>query len=168
MSNLGNFVEEKANLFTPKQDLDAFLKLLLSITQNPSLTVSIPALNSWVKLLRGEVTGAAPPVLMHAGSLLELCSSRLLHYETVPRDSQDPAVIFLYEDLETYPERHAFVGNYRRFCMYIIEVIVRRNPAGAIPHILENVDRNLATLYADEPPFSGEFLDPCLRREFRG
>ena len=52
--------------------------------------------------------------------------------------------------------------------MYIIEVIVRRNPAGAIPHILENVDRNLATLYADEPPFSGEFLDPRLSRKFRG
>jgi hypothetical protein len=31
-------------------------------------------------------------------------------------ESEDPTVQFLVEDIDTVPERHAFVGNYRRYC----------------------------------------------------
>jgi exportin-5 len=63
--------------------------------------------------------------------------------------------MFLNEDIDTVPERHAFVGNYRRYCSAIIETIVQKRPQEAIPHILLGVDNNLDALYNGVEPFSG-------------
>jgi exportin-5 len=64
--------------------------------------------------------------------------------------------MFLNEDIDTVPERHAFVGNYRRYCSSIIEAIVQKRPQEAIPHILLGVDSNLENLYSGIEPFNGE------------
>jgi len=81
--------------------------------------------------------------------------------------SKIPSVVFLNEDLDTIPERHAFLGNYRRFCSSIVESITRQRPFEAFPFIMGNVDNTLGSLYASEPPFackrhSSSTYDHCL------
>ncbi|THC96525.1 hypothetical protein EYZ11_004024 [Aspergillus tanneri] len=87
-------------------------------------------------------------------ALLEICTQRLVRWESLPTDSDDPTVVFLVEDIDTVPERHAFVGNYRRYCSSIIETTVHKRPEEAIPHILSGVDVNLDNLYSGVEPFS--------------
>ena len=88
--------------------------------------------------------------------LLETCTQRLVRYEALPEDSNDPTILFLNEDIDTLPERHAFVGNYRRYCSQVIELVVQKRPHEAIPHILSRVDFILDNLYRGVSPFDGE------------
>lgn len=137
-------------------DLGYFFEFLISILRNQSLTVSIPILHSWSRLLspgklKMDITSLFPP-------LLEICTQRLVRYETLPEDSDDPTIIFLNEDIDTIPERHAFVGNYRRYCSQVIGIIVQGKPQEAIPHILSGIDFKLNNLYEGLPPFDGERL----------
>lgn len=90
------------------------------------------------------------------GSLLESCSSRLLRYESLPEDTQDATFLFLLEDTDTVPERHAFLGNYRRYSSQIIESIVRLTVSNALQHILSQTDQVFDRLYADGPGFNSE------------
>lgn len=92
--------------------------------------------------------------------LLELCSARLLRYESMPEDSDDPSLIFLLEDIDTLPERHAFLGNYRRYCSQVIELVVRQKQSDAIYHILSQVDNAMQHLYDGQPAFQGSYY-PC-------
>jgi exportin-5 len=158
LSYLAGFLEEKGfSLETAHgMNLTFFFHLLISVIQNQSLTVSIPVLHVWCKLLASErigntelVTGLIPP-------LLSICTERLIRWESLPADSENPTVVFLNEDIDTVPERHAFVGNYRRYCSSIIETIVHKRPQDAIPHILAGVDGNLDNLYNGVQPFDGE------------
>ena len=153
MSNLGNFVEERPLLIPDSTDLPGFLNLLLDIMSSQSLTVSIPILYTWVKLLRSDVIGGSDAISPLIGPLLELCSHRLIRYESLPEESNDPSYLYLNEDIDTVPERHAFLGNYRRYCVQVVEIIVRRKPFEALYHILGQVDQSLQTLYNDQPPF---------------
>lgn len=158
MSNLGNFIEERPLLIPDGSDLPGFLNLMLLILSSPSLTVSIPILNTWVRLLKSDVIGGSEMLSPLIGPLLETCSQRLLRYESLPDDSEDPSFLFLIEDIDTIPERHAFLGNYRRYCVDVVEVIVRRKPFEAVYHILGQVDQSLQTLYQQQPQFSGMFI----------
>ena len=88
--------------------------------------------------------------------LLETCSSRLLRYEVLPDDTDDTAFLFLNEDFDTIPERHAFLGNYRRYCMEVVEVIVRLKPFDAMYHILGQAERLFQNLYDGQPPFQAQ------------
>ncbi|KAF4200969.1 hypothetical protein CNMCM8927_002264 [Aspergillus lentulus] len=155
LSYLAGFLEEKGFSFETAHgmNLTFFFHLLISVIQNQSLTVSIPVLHVWCKLLASErigntdlVTGLIPP-------LLSICTERLIRWESLPADSDNPTVVFLNEDIDTVPERHAFVGNYRRYCSSIIETIVQKRPQDAIPHILAGVDANLDNLYNGVEPF---------------
>lgn len=88
-------------------------------------------------------------------------------YESMDDDSTIPSVVFLNEDLDTIPERHAFLGNYRRFCSSIVECITRRRPFEAFPFIMPNVDNTLSSLYATEPPFACKFGSRWKRLRLR-
>jgi exportin-5 len=89
---------------------------------------------------------------------LNICTSRLIRWESLPTDADDPTVQFLVEDIDTTPERHAFVGNYRRYCSSIIETIALKRPQEAVREILGRVDGNLDNLYSGVQPFSSELL----------
>lgn len=78
----------------------------------------------------------------------------MIRWESLPTDSEDPTVQFLVEDIDTIPERHAFVGNYRRYCSSIIEIITQKRPQEAVREILGRVDDNLDNLYNGVEPFS--------------
>lgn len=151
--NIGSLLVDKPAFLPEDSDLTGFLDLALSTTKSQSLQVSIPVLHLWVKLLSSEQISNAPAVLALIGDLLETCSHRLLRYESLPEDSNNPSILFLNEDIETMPERHAFLGNYARFCNQVIESVVQKQPIDALYHILGQADHALSHLYDGEPPF---------------
>ena len=51
------------------------------------------------------------------------------------------------------PERHAFLGNYARFCNEVVRSIVSQQPADAITHILSQADAVLSSLYDGQARF---------------
>ena len=156
ISHLGALIEHRPSLIPGNCDLPNFLNLLLEIAQNESLMVSIPVLSVWVRLLRSETIANSDAIANLIGPLLGLCSSRLVRYEWLPEDSDNATLLFLQEDIDTVPERHAFLGNYRRYCVQVIEVIVQRKPFEAFYHVLTRVDHSLKTLYDGQPPFQSK------------
>lgn len=150
---VGRHLEERPSLIAEKCDLSTCFNLLITIMKAQSLHTSIPALHLWVKLLSSEHYGRSAAVTSLAGELLEVCSQRMLRYESLPENSTNPSIIFLNEDVESMPERHAFLGNYARFCHQIVEMIVERQPADALYHLLGQADQVLDHLYDGEPQF---------------
>ena len=155
MSNLGNFIDQKTSVIPEDCDLPNLLDLFLAIVRSESFVVSIPVLVTWTRLLRSEEIGGSPTVIPLIAPLLEICSSRLLRYESLPEDSDDPSLIFLLEDIDTLPERHAFLGNYRRYSVSVIECIVRWKQSDAIYHILSQAGHALTHLCDHYGPFAG-------------
>jgi len=80
-------------------------------------------------------------------------------YESLPEDA-NASLLFLSEDLDTIPERHAFLGNYRRFCSNIVESMVRKRPLEGFDFILTRVDAFLNELQNEMPPFQCMFSGP--------
>ncbi|RDW68001.1 hypothetical protein BP6252_09397 [Coleophoma cylindrospora] len=154
ISNLGGFIEQKVSSIPENCDLPRLLDLLLAIAKDQSFLVSIPVLVTWTRLLRLDTIGSSPTVTPLIPPLLELCSSRLIRYESLPEDTEDPSLILLVEDLDTLPERHAFLGNYRRYCSMIIELVVRQKQSEALYYILGQVEQSLQQLYVGQAPFS--------------
>ncbi|KAL4879609.1 armadillo-type protein [Aspergillus karnatakaensis] len=156
ISYVAGFLEEKGFAIdgAVQLDLPSFFHLMSNVVQHRSLTVSIPVLHIWSKLIASPKVGDLDVVISLIPPLLTICTERLVHWESLPSDSEDPTVVFLHDDIDTVPERHAFVGNYRRYCSSIIETIVQKRPEEAIPHILFGVDHNLNNLYNDVEPFS--------------
>ncbi|KAJ5197953.1 uncharacterized protein N7498_007070 [Penicillium cinerascens] len=135
-------------------DLPSFFNFMIIIMQHQSLTVSIPVLHLWSRLLPIQKIGTLDFVVSQTPSFLNICTQRLIRWESLPTDSEDPTVQFLVEDIDTTPERHAFVGNYRRYCSSIIESITLKRPQDAVREILSRVDENLNNLYDGVEPFS--------------
>jgi exportin-5 len=156
ISNLGSFIEQKISAIPEDCDLPNILNLFLAITQNQSFVLSIPVLVTWTRLLRSDTIGSSPTMTPLIAPLLELCSSRLIRYDHMPEDTDDASLVFLLEDIDTVPERHAFLGNYRRYCSTIIELVVRQKQSEAIYHILGQIDQSIQHLYDGQPAFSGE------------
>ncbi|KAF2846049.1 ARM repeat-containing protein, partial [Plenodomus tracheiphilus IPT5] len=152
-NSLGLFIEQKPQAIPEGSDLAGVFGFLYDIMRNPSLVVSIPVLHCWTKLLRSRIVRDSEVVNSMVGGLLETCCARLVRYENLPEDSEDVTLQFLNEDIDTIPERHAFLGNYRRFCADVVETLVRRTPAEAMEHILAQATSMLQNLYRDQPAF---------------
>ncbi|KAL8874320.1 MAG: hypothetical protein Q9174_000319 [Haloplaca sp. 1 TL-2023] len=154
--NLGRLLVERPSVLPVETGLESFLRLLVNISRNNSLQVSITALHVWSKILGSKELLTSAPVTLYAGELLEICSQRVIKYEALPEDSSNPSIVLLNEDLDTMPERHAFLGNYSRFCKTIVERIVRQRPADALYHILGQAEQAIGHLYDSEPAFSAQ------------
>ncbi|KAK3718670.1 karyopherin [Vermiconidia calcicola] len=141
-----------------QQDLDApaFFDLLLFVLQSKSLVVSIPVLHSWTRLLSAQNSTIADLVFQALSTLVQTCSVRLLKYESVPEGGEDEITQFLLEDFDTMPERHAFLGNYRRYCVNVIQTITRSRPLEALSHVLSQMTELLET----GPYTGGRGFDP--------
>ncbi|KAI1105441.1 ARM repeat-containing protein [Jackrogersella minutella] len=157
ISFLGTYMDRRFNVLpndTDRIDFQGFLQLLLQITQSQSLVVSIPVLVTWTRLLNNRSLGPnIADIPSFIGPLLECCSSRLVRYESLPEDTQDPTFLFLIEDTDTIPERHAFLGNYRRYSSQVIESIVQLKITDAMQHILGQTENILEHLYDNVPAF---------------
>ncbi|KAJ5930247.1 hypothetical protein N7466_005740 [Penicillium verhagenii] len=150
-------------------DLPTFFNFMVNIMRHESLTVSIPVLHLWSRLLAINKIGRLDFVVAQTPNLLNICTQRLIRWESLPTDSDNPTVQFLVEDIDTIPERHAFVGNYRRYCSSIIETITFKRPHEAVTEILGRVDGNLDNLYNGAEPFSMETFNkssvPLMRAD---
>jgi exportin-5 len=155
ISSVGNYLDRKYHALPPDVNLQDFLHLLLVVVQSQSLVVSIPVLVTWTRLLRHGSIGPIVDSPHLIGPLLDVCSSRLIRYESLPEDTEDPTYLLLIEDTDTVPERHAFLGNYRRYSSQIIESIVQLKLSDAFYHILTQAENVLSTLYNDQPPMDG-------------
>ena len=151
--NIGRLMEEWPSFLPEGSNLIGFFDILLDIMKNPSLHVSIPALHLFVKLLSSDKVGNSPAIMPLIGDLLEICSQRLIRFESLPEDSNNPSILFLSQDVDTMPEKHAFLGNYARFCNQTVELIVQKQPIDALYHILGQADQVLTHVYDVEPAF---------------
>jgi exportin-5 len=138
-------------------NIPAFFNLLVVVLQSKSLVVSIPVLHSWTKLMSTQDQTVINLVLQALGTLVQTCSARLLRYESLPNDVEDEITQFLDEDFDTTPERHAFLGNYRRYCVNIITNITRSRPLEALSHVLEEMRQMLES----GPYTGGRGFDPA-------
>ena len=147
----GLFIEHTGPLHEDS-NLDGFFGLLVEVLYSPSLHVSIPILHLWVRLLGSETYRSAPIVLNYTGQLLELCSNRLIRYESFPEDADEQVITFLNADFDTVPEKHAFLGNYHRFCNNLIELVVESHAEGALPHLLRRATNCLDQFLNQQSP----------------
>lgn len=136
LSVLADAVAQHHSIVDNTVDLPALYNFLLVVLQSKSLTVSIPALHSWTKQLAVQENDIVDLVLAALPSLLQTCSERLIRYEALSEDTDDLTLQFLGDDFDTVPERHAFLGNYRRYCNTVIQSIARSKPIDALSHVL--------------------------------
>ncbi|KAK6524201.1 hypothetical protein TWF694_005861 [Orbilia ellipsospora] len=156
VSHLGITVEEKYSSMPQDADISEFLLLLFEFAKQESLTVSQHSVNAWARILRKEGLRDHPAAHALAPQLVEFCDERLTRYESLPSNSTNPSYLFLFEDFETMPERHAFLGNYRRYLSSIIDSMVRRRPFEVFPFILQNLDTAITQMLKDMPPITPE------------
>ncbi|RDA82847.1 hypothetical protein CP532_0950 [Ophiocordyceps camponoti-leonardi (nom. inval.)] len=156
LSSLGDYFERKSTQIPQLAASADFLNLLLRVVQNPSLMVSIPVLTSWTRILGNKTLGRSELVGQMIGPLLDVCTSRLMRYENFPENTTDETYMFLAEDTDTVPERHVFLGNYRRYSCQAVELIVRLKLSDAIQHILNGTEYTLQKLYEGQPSFDTE------------
>lgn len=161
ISCVGNYLDRKFASIPPTINIQGFLDLLVLVVRSQSLVVSIPVLVTWTRLLGHKLLGPAAANTPIAAALLELCSARLLRYELLPEDTEDPTYVLLVEDTDTIPERHAFLGNYRRYSVQIIESIVQLKLADSFAYILSRAENALRSLYDNQPPFNRESRSHC-------
>ncbi|KAK3989669.1 putative importin beta-related nuclear transport receptor [Cladorrhinum sp. PSN332] len=154
MCSLGNYLDRKFATIPPQGNIQGFMQLLMLVVQSQSLVVSIPVLLSWTRLLNHRALGPAAAGMPFIVDLLELCSNRLLRYENLSEDTEDPTYVLLLEDTDTIPERHAFLGNYRRYSGLVIEAIVHLRLFDAFSHILGRAENALRTLYDGQAPLN--------------
>ncbi|TDZ21705.1 Protein MSN5 [Colletotrichum orbiculare MAFF 240422] len=147
LSLLGNYLDRRFSAIPTNSDIGGFLNLLLTTVQSPSLIIAIPVLATWTRLLNNRLIGQSPANSHLIGPLLEVCGSRLIRYENLPEDTPDPTFLFLMEDTDTVPERHAFLGNYRRFSTQVIEAIVQLKLSDAVYHIFGQAEEVLQHLH---------------------
>lgn len=156
LSSIGDYLVRKYQDVPSDTAVDAFLHLMVRVVQHQSLMVSIPAVVTWGKLLNKTEHQHSDRFSPMIGPLLETAISRLVRYEYLPEDSNDPSLLFLFEDTDTMPERHAFLGNYRRYSCQVIEAIVQLKLFDAVSHILSTTDHVLQSLYQGEQPFDSK------------
>jgi exportin-5 len=157
ISCLGNYLDRKFAAIPPQTNIQGFLELLIAVVQSQSLIVSIPVLVTWTRLLNHRSLGPAAASTPLVVPLLEVCSSRLIRYENLPEDTEDPTYVLLLEDTDTIPERHAFLGNYRRYSSQVIESIVQLKPSDSFSYILSQAENAFQTLYEGQPPLNREW-----------
>ncbi|MCJ1307753.1 hypothetical protein MMC25_001401 [Agyrium rufum] len=154
--NIGRSLLDFSSLRSEGSDLSHFFEFLLIILRHDSLHVTIPVLHIWAKLLGNNRIANSPAGVNLIGPLLEICSQRMLRYEALPEDSDNPTIVYLNEDVDTMPERHAFLGNYTRFCSEIVQSIVAKRPSEAIQHILAQANTVLSSVYDERSSYDAQ------------
>ena len=152
LHNAGRYIKEASEQPFGTSNTADFLQLLLQVLRNDSLHVSIPALHIWVQILASPVSGAWEQTLACIAPLLEICSQRLIRWELLPTESNIPTINFLNEDIDTVPERHAFLGNYSRFCKDVVDGVVEKRPHEAFSYILSQANTSFHELLDSQPP----------------
>lgn len=100
-------------------DVDNYLKLVLSTTASPSLTISSISLNFWGFMLRDDANVEIIEKIIP--DLLEVAASKLVNYCDYNED--DISQKFLAIDFNSQSESYSFLGNYKKLIDDIIRLI---------------------------------------------
>lgn len=136
--------------------MQGFLELALRVVKHQSLVVSIPVLVTWSRLLSHRSLGPVAADTPFIGPLLEICSLRMVRYESFPEESDDATFVLLLEDTDTIPERHAFLGNYRRYSSQVIECVVQLKLSEALSHVLRQAEEVFRAVHTAQQPLDGK------------
>lgn len=137
LSILSDALSQNPQIIEGVPAISALFDLLVIAFQSDSLLISIPILHSFTKLLLTKDTDISGVMMQRLPVLLDVCSKRLLKYESLSQGSETPVIAYLNEDFENLPELHAFLGNYRRYCITVIETIAAKMPQDAVVYVLD-------------------------------
>lgn len=140
-------------------DIANLYSLFISVTSNPSMSVSIHCLELWAHFVRHNKPWATTEA-EHYNSLLEICRQRLVRYEVLPEGFEDDTWLFLQEDFDTIAERHTFVGNYRKYCVEVVHQMIPRYPLAVTIHLLDEAKTLIGNLSQIGSDFNGTYNRP--------
>lgn len=153
ISQIADYISQKPPSSDTNIDFSFFLKFMIRIAQHESPIVSIPVIHSWTKLLTQKYWRKSQAVNSCMGSLLEFACQRTLQYDMLPDQENEPAVVFVHDEIELFPERQGFFLNYRKLCCQLIELISYTHLNEAISHLTNHVDAMLDQLQDSEKSF---------------
>lgn len=136
LAALSTLVEVNPEPLEATGNLPLYFSLILEITKHPSLFVSLPVLEVWLRMLKSRTPQFTDIINESLGPLLELCTARTMKFDNLPEDSSNPVIAFLAVDCDTMAQRDLILSQYRSACVQTIETVVRRVPVDAIQHIL--------------------------------
>lgn len=154
VSYLAGLLVHTSHDYIVDQDTSAFLEFMVEICQHESLIVSIPTTHAWVKILGSGKWRKSSSVAACVGPLLRFACQRTIQYDLLGDDSDEPAVVFVNDEIELSTERSGFFLNYRRLCYQIIELICYTHMTQAIPYLVSQVDTELDALQQVDSTFS--------------
>jgi exportin-5 len=153
LSVLGDAAASNPEILDTTQICNALIDVMMIAFQHDSLLVSIPVLHSFTKLLVAKSPSISSTMGQKVAVLLGTCSQRLIKYESLSHEEL-PVILYLNEDFENPPELHSFLGNYRRYCITVIENIAYYMPQEAVGHILDRTVQMVNTICQEfRPPF---------------
>lgn len=131
-------------------DISAFLDFMISVASHDSLIVSIAAIHSWDRLFTMPSWRRREAVSNCIPALLGVVFPRLIQYDQLPDDTDEPAVVFVTEEIEIFPERQGFYLNYRRLCASVIEWVCYVHLEQAIRFVLSHIDQQLISVKQED------------------
>jgi exportin-5 len=153
LSVLGDAAASNPEILDTPDICNALVDVMMIAFQHDSLLVSIPVLHSFTKLLVAKSPSISSTMGQRVAVLLGTCSQRLIKYESLSHEEL-PVILYLNEDFENPPELHSFLGNYRRYCITVIENIAYYMPQEAVGHILDQTVQMVNTICQEfRPPF---------------
>jgi len=111
--------EHLTRIKSEASDIEDYLKLVLSTTTSPSLTISSISLNFWGYMLRDDANVAIIEKVIP--DLLEVAASKLINYTDY--DENHISQKFLATDFNSQSELYSFLGNYKKLVDDIIRLI---------------------------------------------
>lgn len=137
VAHLGDAINKLPEILNDEEHVIAFYQFAIEVFRSNSLLVSIPVLHSLSQTLAVKQPRVIGIIQQGASQMFDNCVERLIRFESIPKDTEHPILSYLHEDFETLPEMHAFLGNYRRYCMKIIEYLSEERPVGALEYMLQ-------------------------------
>lgn len=109
-----------------KADIDNYLRLVLSTTNNPSLIISGLSLQMWVTILRFDELSNKLNIDNLLMDLLESAANRTIDYSIVGEDNVSKQ--FLDIDFDSAADSNSFLLNYKKYSEDIVRITVCKKP----------------------------------------
>ena len=135
---------------TTDLDVSAFLQFMIHVARHDSLIVSIAAIHSWERLFTMPAWRRTDVVSSCVSSLLGMVLPRLIQYDQMPDDTDEPAVVFVAEEIEIFPERQGFFLNYRRLCGSVIEWVCYVHLEQAVDFVLSQINTAMNSIKQED------------------
>ncbi|EGV61494.1 hypothetical protein CANTEDRAFT_108616 [Yamadazyma tenuis ATCC 10573] len=135
-----------------KADIDNYLRLVLTTTNNPSLIISGLSLQMWVTILRFDELSNKLNMDAILMDLLEIAANRTIDYTII--DEDDVSRQFLDMDFDSVSDSNSFLSNYRKYNEDIVRITVCKKPEDGLSW-LENRLQNF---------FSTELGRSCIEK----